>query len=279
MSSMHRMTNTSSTRITRVTAVLNQKGGVGKTAITAGVAGALADAGRRVLAVDLDPQGHLTVSALQMPRVETEAPSLATVLAGDSTTKAADLPKRHSTTEAGGVLDVLPTSLRMWTAVRDLDKRPDRERQLGRLLGDLAATERYDHVLIDCPPALDVLADNALAAADGILIPAQPDDTSVEALRILLAQLAALERGLNRAPLDRHGLVASCYRTPLSLVHRTTMEALAALDGLPILAHCPLSVVVPEAWRKGEPVTRYAPDHQVSEAYRSLADMLEGARP
>ena len=128
----------STIRRMQTTGVVQQKGGVGKTGLAVGTAGALAERGRRVLLGDLDPQGHATVSALRMARVPQDAPSLAAALAGDYDGPAKDLVVRHSTTPAGGVLDVLPTSLKMFTAARDLDKRPDRERQLGRLLEELA---------------------------------------------------------------------------------------------------------------------------------------------
>lgn len=261
----------------RVTGVLNQKGGVGKTALAVGVGGALAEAGRRVLLGDLDPQGHLTVTALRLPRVPVEEPSLAAALAGDYDGPVADLVVRHSTTPAGGVLDVLPTSYRMWTAVRDLDRRPDRERQLGRLLEELA--DAYDHVLLDAPPALDILTDSVLAAAHGVLIPVQPEDSSIEALRLLLGQVRALERALRRPPIRLHGLVVSLYRRPLSSIDRTVLDQLETLDGLPILAHLPLAVVVREAWRAGRPITDYAPDSEIAAACRQLAAALDQEVP
>ncbi|MGH3438207.1 MAG: ParA family protein [Pseudonocardiaceae bacterium] len=259
----------------RITGVINQKGGVGKTAVVAGVAGALAERGQRVLAGDLDPQGHLTVTALKLARVPVDQPSLAAALAGDYDGPTSALVTHHSITEAGGRLDLLPTSIRMWTAVRDLDKRPDRERQLGRLLDDLAGD--YDHVLLDAPPALDILTDNILAAVDGVLIPVQPEDSSLEALRLLLGQIRALERALRRPPVQLHGLVASLYRRPLSTIDGTVMDRLSEIDGLPILGHFPLAVVIKEAWRAGQPVPIHASNTEAANAYRTLADVLDAA--
>lgn len=261
----------------RITGVINQKGGVGKTAVVAGVAGALAERGRRVLVGDLDPQGHLTVTALQLQRIADGRPSLATALAGDYTGPVRGLVVNHSVTAAGGRLDVLPNSFRMWTAVRDLDKRPDRERQLGRLLAELAGD--YDDVLLDAPPALDILTDNILAAVDGVLIPVQPDDSSLEALRLLLGQIHALQHALRRPPIELHGLVASAYRRPLASIDKTVMERLGQIEDLPVLVHLPWAVVVKEAWRSGQPVTTYAPDTASAAAYRDLADVLVAAAP
>lgn len=234
------------------TGVIQQKGGVGKTAITAGVAGALAARGRRVLLGDLDPQGHLTVSALGMDRAARDAPSLAGQLSGDEAVPARELVAGHTQLPNGGRIDLLPTSLRMFTTVRDLDKSPDRERQLHRMVNELDAD--YDACLLDAPPSLDILTDNVLTASDGVLIPVQPDDTSIEALRLLVTQLRALERALRRPPIALLGLVLSAYRRPLSTIDQTVVDALDALDWIDMIAHMPLASIVKEAQRAGVPV-------------------------
>jgi chromosome partitioning protein len=259
----------------QITGSLNQKGGVGKTAIAVGVGGALAERGRRVLLADVDPQGHLTVTALRMPRVPLDEPSLAAALAGVYDGPVRQLVVRHSSTPAGGVLDVLPSSTRMFTAPRDLDKRGDRERQLGRLLDELA--EDYDHVIIDPPPALDILTDNVLAASDGMLIPVEPDDSSIEALRLLLGQIRGLERELRLSPITLHGLVLSHYRTPLATIDRTVVSQLQAIKGLDVLAELPLAVAVKESWRAGVPLPLHQPGHPHADQFRRLADVLDQA--
>ncbi len=256
--------------------MVQQKGGVGKTGLTAGTAGALAERGRRVLVGDADPQGHLTVSALKVQRIAQGEPSLAAALAGEYHGPARELIVRHSETPQGGVLDVLPTSLRMFTAARDLDKRPDRERQLGRILEEIA--EDYDHCLLDAPPALDILTDNILACSHGLLIPVQPDDSSIEALRILFSQIRSLERALRRDPSRIHGLVPSNFRRPMSLIDKSVMASFRALEGVPILAELPLAVVVKEAWRAGQPVTSFeGGDSDSAKAYRQVADVVDRA--
>lgn len=261
----------------KTTGVVQQKGGVGKTGLTVGAAGALAERGRRVLVGDLDPQGHATAVALKLARVPQDQPSLAAALAGEFDGPAEQLVVRHSTTAAGGVLDVLPTSLKMFTAARDLDKRPDRERQLGRILDELAP--HYDDCLLDGPPALDILTDNILAAADGLLIPVQPDDTSIEALKILFGQIRALERALRREPARLHGLVPSNFRRPLSLIDKSVMETLRQIDGIPVITELPLAAVVKEAWRAGQPVVSFdrGTDTESAAAYRAVADVLDRA--
>lgn len=265
-----------------ITGVIQQKGGVGKTGLVAGTAGALAERGRRVLLGDLDPQGHLTVSALGLPRVAQDAPSLAAALAGEDVGPLRELVVRHSTTPAGGVIDVLPTSLRMFTAARDLDKRPDRERQLGRILGDVSNDGHdYDDCLLDGPPALDVLTDNILAAAKRVLIPVQPDDSSIEALRILFGQIQALERALRREPIEIIGTVASNYRRPLSLIDQSVMRSLEAMadQGVPLIARLPLAAVIKESWRAGVPTPLHhrGATTDSAEAYREVARALDRA--
>lgn len=260
---------------TIVTAVVNQKGGVGKTATTASVGGALADLGRTVLLVDLDPQGHLT-DALHVP-ADDDGPTLAAALTGSWKGQAADLAVKHSTTPAGGRLDVIPTSLGMFTAGRELDRMRAREHRLSRVLATLIG---YDHVLIDCPPSLDVLTDNALAAADGVLIPVQAEDSTLRAMRLLLAQIDALEAEIRSAPLTLHGMVLSMVDrgpggAPRSNIGRSVVAALEELP-LPILATVPRGVPVTEAWRYGRPVTEYAPDSEHAAAYRTLAAVLDG---
>lgn len=260
----------------QVTGTLNQKGGVGKTALAVGVAGALVERGRRVLLGDLDPQGHLTTTALQMTRGPVDQRSLAQALAGQYDGPARELAVTHTELDNGGVLHVLPSSTRMFTAPRDLDRRPDRERQLGRLLEEVE--QDYDHVILDPPPALDILTDNVLAAADGLMIPVQPDDSSIEALRLLLEQIRTLEKELRlEPPIALHGLVLSAYRKPLSTIDRSVVDQLYSIHALPVLAELPLSVAVKEAWRAGVPLSLRQPDHPHAEQYRLVADVLDRA--
>jgi chromosome partitioning protein len=98
------------------------------------------------------------------------------------------------------MLDVLPTALEMFLVGRELDRLNAREWRLARLLEPLA--RHYDQVLIDCPPALDVLTDNALAACGGVVIPVQPEQSSVRALRLLLGQITGLESALRRQRIE-----------------------------------------------------------------------------
>ncbi len=258
---------------THVTAVTNQKGGVGKTATTINLGGALAEAGRNVLLVDLDPQGHLTdgLKVEQAPVGDGTA-NLFRALVGEYTGSVADLIATHST--PGGRLDVIPNCAEMFLAVRELDRQRAREHRLARLLSAVRGV--YDHVVLDAPPSLDILTDNALAAADGVLIPVQAEDSSLKALRLLLPQIASVDADLRETPLTLHGLVVNLLRRPASTLARSVLAELEQLDGLPILGTVPLSVTVTEAWRYGRTVVDYAPDSEHAQVYRALAKAIDG---
>lgn len=264
----------------RITAILNQKGGVGKTGLTAGTGGALSERGRRTLLVDLDPQGHLTTEALGIEEADPTQPNLATALTGDFTGSTSELVVRHSQSEAGGCLDLLPHCVSMFLVVRKLHAARSPEHRLARVLRQLEGS--YDHVLIDCPPSLDVLTDTALVAADGVLIPVQPSNTSLRALRLLVDQVAVIEDELQIPRRDLHGMVPGVYRRPLSGIARYKMQELEAygdpagdLPALPILAHLPLATAVEEAWLSGQTLTDYQPSAPIADAYRRIALHLD----
>lgn len=267
-----------------VTAVLNQKGGVGKTGLTVGTGGALAERGRRVLLVDLDPQGHLTAEALRMEEADPDLPNLAAALVGEYDGPVEDLIVQRPPHASGGRLDVIPTSVAMFLVVRQLYHSRAPESRLARLLQRLPEGV-YDHVLIDCPPSLDILTDNALAAADGLVIPVQPNNTSLRALRLLIEQLAVVEEELALPRRELYGMVPGIYRRPLSGIARYKMGQLEQygspstpdVEPLPILAHLPLAAVVEEAWLSGETVVDYKPNAPIADAYRRIAVRLDVA--
>ena len=258
---------------TQITSVTNQKGGVGKTGTTLNVGGALAEDGCNVLLLDLDPQGHLT-EALSVEEAPTGqgAANLYRALIGEYTGSLADLIVSHS--QPAGRLDIVPNSMDMFMAVRDVDKVKAREHRLARLLAPLRGI--YDHVLIDAPPSLDILTDNALTAADGVLIPVQAEDSSLKALRLLLPQIASVDADLRDTPLRIHGMVVNLLRRPVTKLAESVLDQLGHLQGMPILGTVPLGVVVTEAWRYGRTVVDYAPESEHAETYRAIAKALAG---
>lgn len=267
-----------------VTAVLNQKGGVGKTGLTAGVGGALEERGRRTLLIDLDPQGHLTTEALRMDEADPGEPNLASALTGQYVGPVEDLIRHRPRNVSGGQLDIIPTTVDMFLVVRQLYHGRAPESRLARLLERLPQG-LYDHVLIDCPPSLDILTDTALVAADGLVVPVQPNNTSLRALRLLIEQLAVLEEELELPRRQLYGLVPGIYRRPLSGIARYKMAQLEQygspddpdIPPLPILAHLPLAAVVEEAWLVGQTVVEYKPNAPIADAYRRIATRLDVA--
>lgn len=258
----------------RITAVVNQKGGVGKTTTVVNIGASLALAGRRVLMVDLDPQGHLT-DALKMPTAT--RPTLAAALTGEWTGDPAQLVTMYD--GAGGRLAAITNALDMFTAGRALDRLRAREERLGRLLAPLG--EVFDHILIDCPPALDILTDNALTAADGVIIPVQAEDSSLRALKLLLGQITALESELRREPLVLHGLVISMFERggvdgAKSKIAKSVVDQYHVLD-LPVLGTVPRASRLGEAWRAGKAMAEYEPGCEHAGIYQAMAKTLDAA--
>jgi chromosome partitioning protein len=267
-----------------ITAILNQKGGVGKTGLTVGAGGALAERGRRVLLVDLDPQGHLTTEALRLDEADPTEPNLASALVGEYTGPVEKIIVQREPLPSGGRLDIIPTTVSMFLLVRKLYSGRAPETKLARLLERLDPGS-YDHILIDCPPSLDILTDTALVAADGLVIPVQPNNTSLRALRLLIEQVSVIEEELQLPRRELYGLVPGVYRRPLSGIAQFKMRQLEDFGApdepgvvpLPILAHLPLAAVVEEAWLSGQPVTEYKPTAPISDAYRRIALRLDVA--
>jgi chromosome partitioning protein len=259
----------------QITSVVNLKGGVGKTSLSVGAAAALAERGCRVLLIDLDPQGHATTEMLGMDEVPAQAPSLAKALTKMWKGPVEELvvPHQRSNIGRGGAFDVIPTSPGMF----DLIRRLDQFRVPGWQLARVVQFANYDHIIIDCPPALDVLTNNALAASNGILVPVQPDRTSIRALRLLHDQIAYVEQTVGRPPITYYGIVPGLYRRPISHYAVQAMHELHSFN-IPMLAHLPLGVVMNEAAANGMPVTTFAPETIQAVAFRQIAEALEAYR-
>jgi chromosome partitioning protein len=248
----------------RSVALLNQKGGVGKTALTAGLAGGAAANGHSVLVVDLDPQGHLT-DALKLPEATAPA-TLAAAMLGEYSGDPRTLCQPYSER-----LHVITTNLDMFLLPRQLYLAARGEDRLGRVLEGLVA--HYDLCLIDCPPALDILTDNALVHAREVIVPVEAEDSSLKALRLLLGQIGSLEQQL-QIQLDILGLMVN----KIADASNITLSTLAAYEELPlpVLATIRKRTTVKEAWRAGQTVQDYAPDSDVAGWFRDVAKLLWG---
>ena len=243
-------------------AIANQKGGVGKTTITINLGAALAERSVRTLLVDLDPQGHLT-EGLGLSEPE-GGETLAAALLGRTSVPVNRLMVSH---ECG--VDIIPASLDLFLTERDLVHLRGREYRLRRVFEPLE--DEYDYTLIDCPPTLGQLTDNALVAARKALVPIQPEDTSLRALEMLLDQVHSIREGLGLT-VDIVGLVVN--QADDTLVARRTLETLTKAVPVPILASIRRRVRLKEAWAAGKPVTMTESAGDAAEAFRGLAQAI-----
>jgi chromosome partitioning protein len=180
-----------STNMANVIAICNQKGGVGKTTLTINLGAALADLSERVLLIDLDPQGHLTEGVGLKELYLEKSPTLYDALTAGKCIALEDLVHQH----ASEPYFVIPSHYQLMLAEQSLFMSRNREHKLKDLLARLDS--RFDWILIDCPPALGNLTDNALNAARQVIVPIQAEATSLRAIDLLFDQIESVERGLN----------------------------------------------------------------------------------
>lgn len=174
---------------TRTIAFLNQKGGVGKTTTVVNLAAAIADAGRVVGVIDLDPQAHLSLHLGVEPRAE--FPTVYDVLIDD------DLPAHEAFHEARPNLFVLPSEVDLAAAEVELANTPDRHQRLARKIQTSALTREFDFLLIDCPPSLGLLTLNALALAREVFVPMQAHFLALQGLSRLLETVGMVSKQVN----------------------------------------------------------------------------------
>jgi len=266
----------------QIYAISNQKGGVGKTITTLQLGAAFAEAGRQVLLVDFDPQGHLTQCLGVLPASsDPGAPNLPKALLGKWQGALGEL-----ITEVEPRLFVVPTCDEMFLLESEMYGRTGRENLVARLLEQLVGV--FDVVLIDCPPSLGPLNDAALVAArdrgpdsdiDGrILIPVQAEDSSIGALRLLLRQIATLEEALPGVRLNIAGLVVNMYDARRGRIATSTLRAFQQ-HSLGVLGVINQRAVLAEAWRARKTIVSYAPDSDSAQQYRDLARALDSTLP
>ena len=179
-----------SAQMANVIAICNQKGGVGKTTLTINLGAALAQLGERVLLIDLDPQGHLTEGVGLKELYLENSPNLY-----DALTTGKVSPDGLVHKHAAEPFFVIPSHYQLMLAEQSLFMSRNREHKLKDLLARLDS--RFDWILIDCPPALGNLTDNALNAARQVIVPIQAEATSIRAIDLLFDQIESVERGLN----------------------------------------------------------------------------------
>ena len=245
----------------RVTACTNQKGGVGKTTTVVNLAAYLALSGTSTLVIDLDPQGNAT-SGLGVDRRSLDRSVY------DALINRVPIGELVVGTSVPG-LDLVPAALALSGAEVELVGLQAREHRLSASLADLG--QRYDRVLIDCPPSLGLLTVNALTAADGVLIPIQTEYYALEGLSQLVNTIRMVREALNPR-LEIDGVLLTMYdgRTRLSV--QVAAEVRRHLEGAVYDTVVPRSIRLSEAPSHGVPIAIYDPSSRGAEAYGRLAE-------
>ena len=247
--------------MTRVLAVCNQKGGVGKTTTAVNLAATLARARRRVLLVDLDPQGNATTGCgLRKAALER---TVADVLLGEADAASVRVDAAH------GGFALLPGGPDLTAAELALLGRERREYRLREALAGLGD----DYVLIDCPPALNILAVNALVAADAVLVPTQCEYYALEGLDALLATVERIGRTANPG-LRLAGVLRTMYDTRNNLAREVSETLCGHFGDRVFRTVIPRNVTLAEAPSHGMPVTVYRAASPGATAYLMLAGEL-----
>ena len=254
-----------------ILAVVNQKGGVGKTTTTINLGASLASHGLRVLVVDADPQGNLT-SGVGLRGAVAGRPTLYDALT--TTTPSLDPTPYVLTTPLDG-LSAIPADRQLTGAEIELVPLPQREERLRLLLAE--ARPRFDYILIDCPPSLGLLTLNGLVAADAVVIPLHCEYFALEGLAELVGTIRRVRASLNPA-LDIEGVLLTMYDERTNLGQQVANEVRGYFKEKVFQTVIPRNVRLGEAPSHGMPVLMYDKKSRGAEAYFALARELEQRR-
>jgi len=246
----------------KTVAIVNQKGGVGKTTTCVNLAAALQALGKRVLICDFDPQGNAT-SGVGVDK-STLSPSIYEVLVSGAPVQKAIVSTRWC--------DVIGSNKSLAGATVELISMEDREHLLKKALDQVAGS--YDYIFIDCPPSLELLTLNALCAAQAILVPVQCEYYALEGLSDLLTTVRIVKRQLNPS-LELMGVILTMYDGRTNLSMQVAEEVKRHFPGKVYASVIPRNVRLSEAPSHGKPVLAYDPWSRGTEAYKTLAEEIE----
>lgn len=246
----------------KTVAIVNQKGGVGKTTTCVNLAAALTGMGAKVLVCDFDPQGNAT-SGLGVDK--SHSPSVYDVLVNNADIKRAVVSNRWA--------DVIPANKALSGATVELISLDRREYRLRDALAPLKGS--YDYIFIDCPPSLELLTLDALCAADTLLVPVQCEYFALEGLSDLLYTVRLAKRSLNPA-LELEGVVLTMYDGRTNLSMQVAEEVKRHFPGKVYASVIPRNVRLSEAPSHGRPISAYDRLSRGAEAYEGLAREFYG---
>jgi chromosome partitioning protein len=246
----------------KIVAIANQNGGVGKTTTAVNLGAALAESGKRILIVDLDPQANATSSfGLQ----EVEDVSLYEPLLGEASITEKILPTRREG------LFIVPADLDMAGAEVEIARMPNHLTRLAETLKPLHTDQTFDFVFLDCPPSLGILMSNALAAADELLTPIQCEYFALEGLvKIVRLIEQVLESGANER-LELGGIVMTMFDSRTNLSQQVVTDVRKHFGERVYETVIPRSVRLSEAPSFGKSILEYASSGPAARAYRALA--------
>ncbi len=246
----------------KIIAVVNQKGGVGKTTTAVNLTAALHDLGLKVLLCDFDPQANAT-SGLGVDKKKIKHSIY------DVTINGVPIEEAIVQTKYG---DVLPSASDLAGATVELITANHRERQLEMVLKDVK--EKYDVIFIDCPPSLELLTLNGLCAADGILVPVQCEYYALEGLSDLMSTLRMVKRRMNPR-LDIFGVALTMFDGRTNFSTQVAQEVRRHFPGKVFATVIPRNIRLAEAPSHGLPVTAYDRSSRGAVAYRAMAEEIK----
>jgi chromosome partitioning protein len=249
----------------RTICIANQKGGVGKTTTSVNLAAALAEMGRQVLIVDMDPQGNAS-SGLGIKRYENQESNIYQVLIGEK-------PVRETiqTTQVQG-LNIIPANPDLVGAEIELVDMPQREYRLKAALAEVA--DKYHYIFIDCPPSLGLLTVNSLSAAETFLVPLQCEYYALEGLSQLLNTAGLIKKSLNQA-LRIEGIALTMFDARNNLSHQVVAEIQSHFGDKVFAAIIPRNVRLSEAPSHCQTIFQYDPKSLGAKKYKELALELD----